>query len=62
MKNKIQELHDSYKSIEARKAVDFIWGIADKSVPFEELYEIIKSIADDSEYVVKELHKLQNIK
>ena len=60
MKEKIQKLHDSYKSIEARKAVDYIWGIADKNKTLDELYEIIKSIADDSEYlksIIKKKHE-----
>jgi hypothetical protein len=51
MLEKIQKLYDSYKSPEARKAVDYIWGIADKSKEVDDLYDIIKSVADDSEYL-----------
>jgi len=56
MKIIIQELHDSYKSLEARKVVEYMWDIADKSTdgkPLDELIEYIKSVADDSEYLAK---------
>jgi len=57
MKKLIQELHDSYKSPEARKVVEYMWDIADKSTdgkPLDELFEYIKSVADDSEYLAQE--------
>ena len=52
MTNKaIQELHDSYYSAEARKLVDYMWGIADKSIELKKVYDLIKSCADDSEWL-----------
>lgn len=51
MISEMQELHDSYQSIEARKLVDYAFGIADKSLGINKLYDIIKSCADDSEYL-----------
>ena len=49
MKDLIKELYNSYKSPEARKVVEYVWDIADKSLPIEKIIEYIKNIADDSE-------------
>jgi len=52
----IQKLHDSYKSPEARKTVDYMFDIADKSLTLEYLESVIKNIADDSEYLWNKVH------
>lgn len=48
-----QELHDSYKSPDARQAVEYIWDVYVEEYSMERVVEIIKQIADNIEFLVE---------
>jgi hypothetical protein len=64
MNEDIQKLHDSYKSPDARIAVEYMWDIAmidwtTGDVAFEKAQEIIKYIADNVETLYNSAHSMK---
>lgn len=55
-----QDLHDSYKSPDARMAVEYIWDIYTSEYSIERTIDIIKNIADNIEFLVEKKEGIRN--
>jgi len=56
---RIKELRKKYTSVEARQIVEYVWDIVDPEevkYRFENVYEVIKTLADATEYLWVTIH------